>query len=74
MKMGKLKDGIKIEQLKEYGFVSNGYEYRLSIGAFALHCNIETKQMGGCGFYPVGDRIVMRQLIDLGMGNLIIQN
>lgn len=71
--MIKLKDEIDISELTKYGFVKERWCYTLSIGAFTLYCNSETKRIKGIGFYSVGDRITMRHLNDLKMQNLIEQ-
>lgn len=65
--MIKLKKNIPLEKLKEYGFEEKENDYQLKIGALDLYCNKTTRKITGFWFYPVGDRIVMREIIDLGM-------
>lgn len=69
--MVKFKKNIPLEKLKEYGFEENDYDYQLKIGALDLYCNKETRKITGFGFYPVGDRIVMGEINDLGMSKLV---
>ena len=69
--MIKLKKNIPLEILKEYGFEENEYDYQLKIGDLDLYCNKATRKITGFGFYTVGDRIVMREISDLGMSKLV---
>lgn len=69
--MIKLKKNVPLEKLKEYGFEEKEYEYQLKIGALDLYCNKTTRKITGFGFYPVGDRIVMREINDLGMSKFV---
>lgn len=69
--MVKLKKNVPLEKLKEYGFEEKEYDYQLKIGALDLYCNKITRKITGFGFYPVGDRIVMREISDLGMSKFV---
>lgn len=70
VRMVKLKDEVKIEQLANFGFVKMNYDYKISVGALDIFCNIETREINGIGFWPVGDRIVLRELEDLKIKHL----
>ncbi len=69
--MIKLKSEIELERLKDYGFARKGNDYIATIGALDIYCNTGTRKITGCGFYPVGDRIVMRELEELGMAEIV---
>lgn len=66
-----LKKNVPLEKLKEYGFEEKEYDYQLKIGTLDLYCNKTTRKITGFGFYPVGDRILMREISDLGMSKFV---
>lgn len=72
--MIKLKDEIEIDRLTEYGFKKREYDYKLSIGAFDLFCDIGSRIFNGIGFWPVGDRIILRAIRDRHLEELINVN
>ena len=67
----KLKSDIELEHLESYGFKRKGNDYIATIGALDIYCNTDTRKITGYGFYPVGDRIVMRELEELGMSEIV---
>jgi len=74
--MVKLKEGIEKERLYNFGFKKCRGENIMikEIGALTIYVDLETRKITGCGFYPVGDRIVLDNIKTMITKGLIETN
>jgi hypothetical protein len=71
--MLKIKDDVTKEQLQKFGYEAYSYSRYImtkSFGALTVYIHLDTHEIYGIGFYPVGNRIVLphiKNLIDNGL-------
>ena len=70
--MVKIKEGIDKQRLRNFGFKNHGNSMMIKeIGALSIYIDMDTRKVTGCGFYPVGDRVVLDNIKGLIQRGLI---
>jgi len=72
--MLKVKEEVTKETLRNFGYKTRSPAImEKSFGALTVYIDLGTRIITGCGFYPVGDRIVLEYIKPLIDKNLVAQ-